>query len=165
MQASAVDKVIASLKAAGVAVACYLPDSLLKELYPALDRDPDIRHHPCNQRGRRRGHLRRRMAVGKTRRAGDGEFGIARLDRAAGAHGHGRRHSRGDANELPRRPRREQLVGDTARHDDGAAARRMRIPYRVVHARREIARAVHDALPGPIRPIITRRGADGELVR
>src|ERR1700676_1254374 len=43
MQASAVEQVIAGLKAAGVTVVCYLPDSLLKELYPALDRDPDIR--------------------------------------------------------------------------------------------------------------------------
>ena len=39
MQASAVEQVIAGLKAAGVTVVCYLPDSLLKELYPALDRD------------------------------------------------------------------------------------------------------------------------------
>jgi sulfopyruvate decarboxylase subunit alpha len=43
MRKSSVDKVIAGLKAAGVSVVCYLPDSLLKELYPALDRDPDIR--------------------------------------------------------------------------------------------------------------------------
>jgi sulfopyruvate decarboxylase subunit alpha len=43
MQTSAVDEVIAGLKAAGVSVVCYLPDSLLKELYPALDRDNDIR--------------------------------------------------------------------------------------------------------------------------
>ena len=43
MQSSAVDRVIGGLKAAGVSVACYLPDSLLKELYPALDKDPDIR--------------------------------------------------------------------------------------------------------------------------
>jgi sulfopyruvate decarboxylase subunit alpha len=43
MKKSAVDKVIAELKAAGVSVVCYLPDSLLKELYPALNRDPDIR--------------------------------------------------------------------------------------------------------------------------
>jgi sulfopyruvate decarboxylase subunit alpha len=43
MQASAVGNVIEGLKAAGVSVACYLPDSLLKELYPALDRDSDIR--------------------------------------------------------------------------------------------------------------------------
>ena len=43
MKQSAVDCVIKSLKAAGIKVACYLPDSLLKELYPALDADPDIR--------------------------------------------------------------------------------------------------------------------------
>src|ERR1700748_1361894 len=43
MKKSAVDKVIAGLKAAGVSVVCYLPDSLFKELYPALDQDPDIR--------------------------------------------------------------------------------------------------------------------------
>src|SRR5262249_54331781 len=43
MQGSAVEQVIAGLKAAGVSVVCYLPDSLLKELYPALDHDPDIR--------------------------------------------------------------------------------------------------------------------------
>src|SRR6202163_1972673 len=43
MKQSAVDCVISGLKAAGVSVVCYLPDSLLKELYPALDADPDIR--------------------------------------------------------------------------------------------------------------------------
>lgn len=43
MHQTAVEKVIGALKAAGVSVACYLPDSLLKELYPALDRDTDIR--------------------------------------------------------------------------------------------------------------------------
>ncbi|HEX9465817.1 MAG TPA: thiamine pyrophosphate-binding protein [Alphaproteobacteria bacterium] len=43
MKQSAVDRVISGLKAAGVGVVCYLPDSLLKELYPALDRDPDLR--------------------------------------------------------------------------------------------------------------------------
>src|SRR5260370_23105702 len=43
MKASAVEQVIAGLKAAGVTIVCYLPDSLLKQLSPALDRDPDIR--------------------------------------------------------------------------------------------------------------------------
>lgn len=43
MQKSAVDAVIGGLKAAGVSVVCYLPDSLFKELYPALDADPEIR--------------------------------------------------------------------------------------------------------------------------
>ncbi len=43
MKQSAVDAVIRGLKRAGVSVVCYLPDSLFKELYPALDADPDIR--------------------------------------------------------------------------------------------------------------------------
>jgi sulfopyruvate decarboxylase subunit alpha len=43
MKQGAVDAVIAGLKAAGVSIVCYLPDSLFKELYPALDADPDIR--------------------------------------------------------------------------------------------------------------------------
>jgi sulfopyruvate decarboxylase subunit alpha len=43
MRKSAVDAVIGGLKSVGVSVVCYLPDSLLKELYPALDADPDIR--------------------------------------------------------------------------------------------------------------------------
>src|ERR1700728_4780808 len=43
MQPNIVDRIISGLKAAGVSVVCYLPDSLFKELYPALDRDPDIR--------------------------------------------------------------------------------------------------------------------------
>ena len=43
MKPSAVDAVIRGLKKAGVSIVCYLPDSLFKELYPALDADPDIR--------------------------------------------------------------------------------------------------------------------------
>lgn len=43
MNKDSVDAVIRGLKMAGVEVVCYLPDSLLKELYPALDADPDIR--------------------------------------------------------------------------------------------------------------------------
>jgi sulfopyruvate decarboxylase subunit alpha len=43
MQQSAIQAVLRGLKAAGVSVVCYLPDSLFKELYPALDADPDIR--------------------------------------------------------------------------------------------------------------------------
>ncbi|MBR9862137.1 MAG: sulfopyruvate decarboxylase [Rhodobacteraceae bacterium] len=43
MQQSAVEAVIRGLKRAGVTLVCYLPDSLFKELYPALDADPDIR--------------------------------------------------------------------------------------------------------------------------
>ena len=43
MRQTAVDAVIGGLKRAGVSVVCYLPDSLLKELYPALDADPELR--------------------------------------------------------------------------------------------------------------------------
>lgn len=43
MTPGAVEAVIAGLKKAGVSIVCYLPDSLFKELYPALDADPDIR--------------------------------------------------------------------------------------------------------------------------
>ena len=43
MRQGAIDGIISGLKAAGVSIVCYLPDSLFKELYPALDADPDIR--------------------------------------------------------------------------------------------------------------------------
>ncbi|HAM13260.1 MAG TPA: sulfopyruvate decarboxylase, partial [Microbacterium sp.] len=51
MKAEAVEAVIRGLKRAGVSVATYLPDSLLKELYPALDADPDIRTIPVTNEG------------------------------------------------------------------------------------------------------------------
>jgi sulfopyruvate decarboxylase subunit alpha len=43
LQQAAVDAVIGGLKRAGVSVVCYLPDSLFRELYPALDADPGIK--------------------------------------------------------------------------------------------------------------------------
>lgn len=51
MRPDAVEAVITGLKRAGVSIACYLPDSLLKELYPALDADPDIRTIPVTNEG------------------------------------------------------------------------------------------------------------------
>lgn len=51
MNKASVDAVIRGLKKAGVSVVCYLPDSLLKELYPALDADPDIRTIPVTNEG------------------------------------------------------------------------------------------------------------------
>lgn len=51
MRAEAVDAVIAGLKRAGVSIVCYLPDSLFKPLYPALDADPDIRTIPVTNEG------------------------------------------------------------------------------------------------------------------
>ncbi len=43
MKPTAVAAVIRGLKRAGVSIVCYLPDSLFKELYPALDADPQLR--------------------------------------------------------------------------------------------------------------------------
>lgn len=51
MRADAVEAVLRGLKRAGVTVATYLPDSLLKELYPALDADNDIRTIPVTNEG------------------------------------------------------------------------------------------------------------------
>ena len=52
MKAEAVEAVIRGLKRAGVSVATYLPDSLLKELYPALDADADIRNEKISYKVR-----------------------------------------------------------------------------------------------------------------
>jgi sulfopyruvate decarboxylase TPP-binding subunit len=54
MKKSAVEAVIRGLKKADVSVVCYLPDSLFKELYPALDADPDIRTTVSPMRARAR---------------------------------------------------------------------------------------------------------------
>jgi hypothetical protein len=43
LRQTAVDAVIGGLKRAGVSVVCYRPDSLFRELYPALDSDLDLR--------------------------------------------------------------------------------------------------------------------------
>jgi sulfopyruvate decarboxylase subunit alpha len=43
MQQGAVEAVLRGLRRAGVSVACYLPDSLFKELYPAMDAAPGLR--------------------------------------------------------------------------------------------------------------------------
>lgn len=51
MTPGAVDAVIRGLKRAGVSIVCYLPDSLFKELYPALNADPDLRTIPVTNEG------------------------------------------------------------------------------------------------------------------
>ena len=51
MTPGAVDAVIRGLKRAGVSIVCSLPDSLFKELYPALDADPDLRTIPVTNEG------------------------------------------------------------------------------------------------------------------
>lgn len=51
MNQDAVEQTLAGLRAAGVNIACYLPDSLLKELYPALGQAADIRTIPVTNEG------------------------------------------------------------------------------------------------------------------
>src|ERR1700722_13111873 len=119
MRKSGVDKVITGLKAAGVSVVCYLPDSLLKELYPALDRDPDIRTIRVTNEGEGAAICGGIWLSGKR-----AALVMENSDRAPGPHGPRRRHPGHHADELPRRPRREQLVGRAPRHDHGAAAQR-----------------------------------------
>jgi sulfopyruvate decarboxylase subunit alpha len=43
MKKSALREVISGLKEAGVSIVCYLPESLLKELYPAIESEPGLR--------------------------------------------------------------------------------------------------------------------------
>ena len=51
MHQSAVEETLVGLRAAGVTVACFLPDSLFKELYQALVAAPDIRTIPVTNEG------------------------------------------------------------------------------------------------------------------
>jgi len=71
---SAVEEVLAGLRAAGVSVACYLPDSLLAGLYPALVDAEDIRAIPVTRR-RRRIDLRRIVVRAEAFSACHGELG------------------------------------------------------------------------------------------
>ena len=51
MKPSAVREVLGGLKGASVSIVCYLPESLLKELYPVLVADPDLRAVPVTNEG------------------------------------------------------------------------------------------------------------------
>ncbi len=51
MSAAAVEAALAGLRDAGVTIACYLPDSLLKEFYIALRGAEDIRTIPVTNEG------------------------------------------------------------------------------------------------------------------
>lgn len=51
MTPEAVEATLAGLRQAGVSVACFLPESLLKELYRALMAAPDIRAIPVTNEG------------------------------------------------------------------------------------------------------------------
>ena len=51
MKQKAVETTLRGLRDCGVSVACFLPDSLLKELYPALVAAEDIRAIPVTNEG------------------------------------------------------------------------------------------------------------------
>jgi sulfopyruvate decarboxylase subunit alpha len=145
MQASAVDKVIGALKAAGVSVACYLPDSLLKELYPALDRDPDIRTIRVTNEGEGAsicGGLwlsgKRAVLVMENSGLRASIEPLARMGMGAGIPVVMLMSYRGDLGEnnwwaIPHGMTMEPLLNA------------MRIPYRIVDREEDIARAIRDA--------------------
>jgi sulfopyruvate decarboxylase subunit alpha len=142
---SAVDKVIGALKAAGVSVACYLPDSLLKELYPALDRDRDIRTIRVTNEGEGAAICggiwlsgKRAVLVMENSGLRASIEPLARIGMGAGIPVVMLMSYRGDLGEnnwwaIPHGMTMEPLL------------QAMRIPYRVVDREDDIARAVHDA--------------------
>src|SRR5213596_1814892 len=108
MKQSAVDGVIAGLKAAGVSVVCYLPDSLFKELYPALDADPDIRTIRVTNEGEGAAICGGIFLSGKRAALVMENSGLRASIEPLARMGLGA----GIADELSRGARRKQLVGD-----------------------------------------------------
>src|SRR5271167_3894609 len=145
MKKSAVDNVIAGLKAAGVSVVCYLPDSLLKELYPALDADPDIRTIRVTNEGEGAAICGGIFLSGKRAALVMENSGLrasveplARMGLGAGIPVVMLMSYRGDLGEnnwwaIPHGMTMEPLLNA------------MRIPYRVVNEEADIARAIRDA--------------------
>ena len=145
MRKSGVDKVITGLKAAGVSVVCYLPDSLLKDLYPALDRDPDIRTIRVTNEGEGASICGGIWLSGKRAALVMENSGLrasieplARMGMGAGIPVIMIMSYRGDLGEnnwwaIPHGMTMEPLLNA------------MRIPYRVVNQEEDIARAIHDA--------------------
>jgi len=145
MHASAVDKVIGALKGAGVTVACYLPDSLFKELYPALDRDRDIRTIRVTNEGEGAAICggiwlsgKRAVLVMENSGLRASIEPLARMGMGAGIPVVMLMSYRGDLGEnnwwaIPHGMTMEPLL------------KAMRIPYRVVNQEEDIARAIHDA--------------------
>jgi len=145
MQKSAVDEVIAGLKAAGVSVVCYLPDSLLKELYPALDRDNDIRTIRVTNEGEGAAICGGLWLSGKRAALVMENSGLraaieplARMGMGAGIPVVMIMSYRGDLGEnnwwaIPHGMTMEPLL------------EAMRIPYKVVEREDGIRRAIHDA--------------------
>ena len=145
MQESAVAEVIAGLKSAGVSVVCYLPDSLFKPLYPALDADPDIRTIRVTNEGEGAAICGGVFLSGKRAALVMENSGLrasieplARMGMGAGIPVVMLMSYRGDLGEnnwwaIPHGMTMEPLLGA------------MRIPYRVVREEAEIARAIRDA--------------------
>jgi sulfopyruvate decarboxylase subunit alpha len=144
MRASAVEKVIGALKAADVSVACYLPDSLLKELYPALDRDLNIRTIRVTNEGEGAAICggvwlsgKRAVLVMENSGLRASIEPLARMGMGAGIPVVMLMSYRGDLGEnnwwaIPHGMTMEPLLNA------------MRIPYRIVDEEEDIARAVYD---------------------
>jgi sulfopyruvate decarboxylase subunit alpha len=145
MKRSSVDAVIAGLKSAGVSIVCYLPDSLLKELYPALDADPDIRTIRVTNEGEGAAicggiFLSGKRAVLVMENSGlrAAIEPLARMGMGAGIPVVMLMSYRGDLGEnnwwaIPHGMTMEPLL------------KAMRIPYRVVSKEADIGRAIADA--------------------
>ncbi|ARP98112.1 thiamine pyrophosphate-binding protein [Pseudorhodoplanes sinuspersici] len=146
MKQSAVDSVIAGLKAAGISVVCYLPDSLFKELYPALDADPDIRTIRVTNEGEGAAICGGIWLSGKKAALVMENSGLrasieplARMGMGAGIPVFMLMSYRGDLGEnnwwaIPHGMTMEPLLNA------------MRIPYRVVNREEDIARSIADAV-------------------
>jgi sulfopyruvate decarboxylase subunit alpha len=146
MKQSAVDSVIAGLKAAGISVVCYLPDSLLKELYPALDADPDIRTIRVTNEGEGAAICGGIWLSGKKAALVMENSGLrasieplARMGMGAGIPVFMLMSYRGDLGEnnwwaIPHGMTMEPLLNA------------MRIPYRVVNREEDIVRSITDAV-------------------
>lgn len=146
MKKSAVDGVIAGLKAAGISVVCYLPDSLFKELYPALDADPDIRTIRVTNEGEGAAICGGVWLSGKKAALVMENSGLrasieplARMGMGAGIPVFMLMSYRGDLGEnnwwaIPHGMTMEPLLNA------------MRIPYRIVNREEDIARSITDAV-------------------
>ena len=145
MNQTAVDAVLRGLKRAGVSVACYLPDSLFKPLYPALDADPEIRTIRVTNEGEGAGicggvFLSGKRAVLVMENSGlrASIEPLARMGLGAGIPVVMLMSYRGELGEnnwwaIPHGQTMEPLLGA------------MRIPYRVITQEEQIERVIVDA--------------------
>ena len=145
MTPTAVSAVLSGLKKAGVSLACYLPDSLFKPLYPALDADPDIRTIRVTNEGEGAAICggvflsgKRAVLVMESSGLRASIEPLARMGLGAGIPVVMLMSYRGELGEnnwwaIPHGQTMEPLLGA------------MRIPYRVVSQEEQIERAIGDA--------------------